>query len=122
MRLIIMDSFLSNMKIIFLAAQRLARKPLGRLCKYRFIILNFPTKKVPTKTASRRPSRLNALVGRSIVFSSRIMSVAHLLLLFLPQAGIQYFRNIPLAFGPYYYNLISSSYIYFPYISSQLIQ
>jgi hypothetical protein len=50
-------------------AQRLARKPLGRLCRHRFIILTLPSKNVPTKTLSRRPSRLNALVGRVLLFS-----------------------------------------------------
>src|SRR4030042_4188617 len=51
-----------------LPAQRLARKPLGRLCRHRFIILVLPSKNVPTKTLSRRPSRLHALVGRSYLF------------------------------------------------------
>jgi hypothetical protein len=45
-------------------AQRLARKPLGRLCTTRLIILTSPPKRIPTMTLSRRPSRLNALVGQ----------------------------------------------------------
>lgn len=45
-------------------AQRLARKPLGRLCSIRFPLYNGSPKSIPAKTPGRRPGRLHARVGR----------------------------------------------------------
>jgi hypothetical protein len=44
-------------------AQRLARKPLGRLCKIRFIILKPPLKNVPTKTLAEGQFGCNRGLG-----------------------------------------------------------